>query len=360
MGKPGHLLRKERAESRGGSVVAAEERGGRAKTNALRKGAGSARPPHACARPAFPSRKSGFQTAHPTPTVRTLEEEEPRGPTPPGPESRCASLEVASGHLFLSWEFRKQVTGTHFSPLALFVPLPHEDGVGGPGRVRQSPLRVFPPTLTLRASTARRFTPPGAPEPSAGTCSASPHSSSPTHFSPGMGSGSLDLFFRAPQAKQPLFCSFRDSNSDSPWQLEFSNKVAVRDYLMSPCARWCGRALSSSWKLPPRGARRTRPGGGERRGRIQPPTVPREGSATPPPPSPRRGEGNCEGEGRERGTETEGGSGFPPHPPPREQRVPAAAPCRPQRPAPRAPARPREGRPGRRSLWGRGNRSRNL
>lgn len=129
---------------------------------------------------------------------------------------------------------------------------------------------------------------------------------------------------------------------------------------MSPCARWCGRALSSSWKLPPRGARRARPGGGERRGRARPP-VPGEGSA-PPPCSPRGGEERREkgrgGSGaRKRGV---GGRGFPPHPPPREQRVPAAAPCRPQRPAPRAPPRPREGRRGRRRRRGRGNRSRDL
>lgn len=126
---------------------------------------------------------------------------------------------------------------------------------------------------------------------------------------------------------------------------------------MSPCARWCGRALSSSWKLPPRGARRARPGGGERRRRTRPLS---QGKAPRPRP-PSRGEGR-EGVrgGRERTGHGNGGSGFPPHPPPREQRVPAAAPCRPQRPAPHVPVRPREGRPGRRSCWGRGNRSRNL
>lgn len=79
---------------------------------------------------------------------------------------------------------------------------------------------------------------------------------------------------------------------------------------MSPCARCCGRAVSSSWKLPPRGARRARPGGGERRGRARPLS---QGKAPPPPPP--RGEGGevREGEGRERHGNR--GSGFPPHPP---------------------------------------------
>lgn len=94
--------------------------------------------------------------------------------------------------------------------------------------------------------------------------------------------------------------SFRGCDSDSSWQLEFSIKVALRDYLMSPCARWCGRALSSSWKLPPRGARRARPGGGRGAEGTRTPPVPGEGSA-PPPSSPRGGEGR-----RERGR---GGSG---------------------------------------------------
>lgn len=70
-----------------------------------------------------------------------------------------------------------------------------------------------------------------------------------------------------------------------------------------------------------------------------------------------------EGEGRARGKETGGGVGAasrPTLPPPREQRVPAAAPCRPQSPAPRGPAQPLEGRRGSRSLRGRGNPSRGL
>lgn len=188
MGKTGHLPRKQWAASGGGSEVAAEERGGRGKANALRKGAGSARPPHACARSAPPARRPGLLTAHPTPTVRTLEEE-PRGPTPPGPASRRASLEVAGRHLFLSWGFGKQRTGTRFTPLALFVPLPHEEWGGRSWACQGESAPGFPAHFnSVSASTARRFTPPGAPEPSAGTRSASP-----THLSPGMESGNSDL-----------------------------------------------------------------------------------------------------------------------------------------------------------------------
>lgn len=76
---------------RGSSEVAAEERGGRGGANTLRKGAGSALPPHACARPAPPARRPGLLPARPTPTVRTLEPEEPHGPpATPGPEKAAA------------------------------------------------------------------------------------------------------------------------------------------------------------------------------------------------------------------------------------------------------------------------------
>lgn len=202
---------------------------------------------------------------------------------------------------------------------------------------------------SVSASTARRFTPPGASVPSAGT-----HSASPTHLSPGMESVTK-TYFAGLLTPGSHSLSFRSSNSDSFWQLEFSNQVALRDYLTSPCAWWCGRALSSSWKLPPRGARRARPGGGEPRGRTRPLSRGRAPHPRPPP----RGEGRegarggGEGAGHGNGT----GGGFPPHPPPREQRVPAAAPCRSRGPAARGPARPRQGRRGCLSRQGRGNTS---
>lgn len=100
------------------------------------------------------------------------------------------------------------------------------------------------------------------------------------------------------------------------------NEAARRNYLTCPFARWCGRALSSSWKLPPRGARRTGPGGGVRA--EQSPSFPGEGSASPPS-SLLRG-GTRGGRGGE-GAEAEVGGASRPTPPP-EQRVPAAAPCR--------------------------------
>lgn len=151
--------------------------------------------------------------------------------------------------------------------------------------------------------------------------------------------------------------SFRGSNSDSPWQLEFpSNKGALRDYLMSPCARWCGRALSSSWKLPPRGARRARPGEGSG-GDAHAPS-PGGGLCAPALLPAGRGGKAREGEGRERGAETGVGGRLPAPPPARRTTGSRCCPLPPT--APRAPARPGEGRRGRRSRWGRGNRSRHL
>lgn len=192
MGKTGHLPRIERAARRGSSEVVAEEHGGRGEANALRKGAGNASPLHACARSAPQACRPGLLTAHPTPTVRTLEEEEPRGPTPPGLESRRESLEVAGRHLFLSWGFGKQRTGTRFPPHAL-APLPHEERGGRSWASQGESAPGFPAHFnSVSASKARRFTPPGAPQPSAGTRSASP-----THLSPGMESGNSDLSLSA-------------------------------------------------------------------------------------------------------------------------------------------------------------------
>lgn len=145
----GHLPRKERAGCGGSSEVAAEERGGRGEANALRKGAGSARPRHACARLAPPGRRPGFLTARPAPTVRTLLEEEPHEPSPPGPEGPAAH--------FSKWRvatcfFTRHLGSREREHVCLFFfrsPPPRRVGEGGPRRVRESPLRVFPPTLTL-------------------------------------------------------------------------------------------------------------------------------------------------------------------------------------------------------------------
>lgn len=83
---------------------------------------------------------------------------------------------------------------------------------------------------------------------------------------------------------------------------------------MSPCARWCGRALSSSWKLPPRGARRARPGGRGAEGTHTPP-CPGGGLRAPALLPAGRGGKAREGEGRERGAETGGGARLPAPPP---------------------------------------------
>ena len=114
----------------GSSEVAAEERGGRGEENALRKGAGSARPPHACARLAPPGRRPGFLTARPAPTVRTLLEEEPYDPSPPGPEGPAAHFSkwrVATCFFTRHLGSRER---EHVSVSSFFVPLPQEEWGG--------------------------------------------------------------------------------------------------------------------------------------------------------------------------------------------------------------------------------------
>lgn len=76
-----------------------------------------------------------------------------------------------------------------------------------------------------------------------------------------------------------------------------STEDARRNYLTCPCARWCGRALSSSWKLPPRGARRT--GRGEGCARRAGPLLPGGGLGVPALRS-AEGRGARTGEGRAR------------------------------------------------------------
>ena len=104
--------------------------GGGGEANELRKGAGSARPPHACARLAPPGRRPGFLIARPAPTVRTLLEEEQHDPSPPGPEGPAAH--------FVKWRvvtcFFTRDLGSrereHVSVPSFFVPLPHEEWEG--------------------------------------------------------------------------------------------------------------------------------------------------------------------------------------------------------------------------------------
>lgn len=125
--------------------MAAERRGGRGAANSLGKGAGSARPPRRThARRAPPGRLAAAE--RPAPTVRTLAEEEPcRPPRDARPPEACRGpLEGAGGHLFLQLGAREPRRGTRALP-----PSPTTSGAGGPERVTASPLRVFPPTLTL-------------------------------------------------------------------------------------------------------------------------------------------------------------------------------------------------------------------
>lgn len=104
----GHLPRKERVGCGGGSEVAAEERGGRGESERSQEKGREAR---ASARPAPPTHRPGLLTALPAPTVRTLEKEEPRGPSSPrrdlGGGGSCRAYPVVTGHhFFLQRVFR--------------------------------------------------------------------------------------------------------------------------------------------------------------------------------------------------------------------------------------------------------------
>lgn len=172
----------------------------------------------------------------------------------------------------------------------------------------------------MSASTARRSTPAGAPEPSAGTRCATPsHSPHPTGTE-----SELAPLFALQCPRSGLHSLFPlDSHPDRPWQFlrgppDSGRAEELLNVSVRPAVR---RARSSSWKLPPRGARSAgRPGGGVR---AEPPPFPGEGSASPPFSRPRGGAG-----GGGEGAEAEVGGASRPTPPP-EQRVPAAAPCRP-------------------------------
>lgn len=267
--------------------------------------------------------------------------------TPPRTEFRRAFFEVAGSHLFLHWWFRTQGTGARFS-LALLAPLPNEEWGGRSWACQGESAPGFPAHFnSVSASTARRFT--GRARALRRNSFCLPHIAFPQEWKSGARSAFLE-----PLRAGGHFLPFRSSNSNSHWQLKFSNNVALRDYLMSPCARWCGRAVSSSWKLPPRGARRARPGGGERRGRTRPLS---QGKAPRPLPLPVGREGRHE-RGRGENRARKRGERFPAPPP---GWITTGFHCCPLLPtAPRAPIRPREGLPGLRSRWGRGNQSRDL
>lgn len=109
---------------------------------------------------------------------------------PPEPKSPSARTPWWRVVLFSLVGIQVAGKGNTFLSLALFVPLPHEKWDGRSWACQRESAPGFPAHFnSVSASTARRFTPPGAPEPSAGTPSASP-----THLSPAMQSGSSDLF----------------------------------------------------------------------------------------------------------------------------------------------------------------------
>lgn len=287
--------------------MAAERRGGRGAANSFGKGAGSARPPRRThARRAPPARWPGRLAAaeRPAPTVRTLAEEEP--PRPPRdarpPEASRGPLEGAGEHLFLQLGVREPRRGTRS------VPLPHDERGGRFGACYRESAPDFPAHFnSVSASTARRFTPAGAPEPSAGTRCATPShfpppperkvSSHPSSPSSVLGPASTLYFLRVPTRAGP---SSSRGTPDSGRAEELLN-VSVR-----PAVR---RARSSSWKLPPRGARRAgRPGGRGAR-QAPPPHLPGGGLDVPALlPAEGRGERGRGGRG------SRGGGRFPPHP----------------------------------------------
>lgn len=139
----------ESARAAGETEVAAEERGGRGGANSLRKGAGRALPPHACApRSSCPlAPEVRCHSAPSTDGAHVGEEEPPRPPRDTRPPEACGGpLEGTRGHLFLLWGgFGNPGPGR----LSSTSPPPRRAGREGLGVLRKSPLRVFPPTLTL-------------------------------------------------------------------------------------------------------------------------------------------------------------------------------------------------------------------
>lgn len=184
--------------------MAAEERGGRGKRTLSGKG----REARASARMRAPSSSSSqawaSDRARPAPTVRTLEKEESRYPSSPRRDLR-ALPRVPHGGASSLFFFSGALGGRerkHVSLLCSF-PLPHEKWDGRSWACQGESAPGFPAHFnSVSASTARRFTASGAPEPSAGTRSASP-----TRLSPAVQSGSSDLFSSAPPARvsPPIF-----------------------------------------------------------------------------------------------------------------------------------------------------------
>lgn len=178
MGKTGSLPRKERAGSGGGSRVAAEEHGGRGRSERAQERGGKRAPTARMRAPSFSSSQAWASDRGCADGADVGRGGARRPlPTPLGPKFRCASLEVAGRHLFLQWGFRELWKGEHV-PLPCSFRSPPPRRMGGRSWACQGESAPgFPAHFnSVSTSTARRFTPPGAPEPSAGTRSPPPHS----------------------------------------------------------------------------------------------------------------------------------------------------------------------------------------
>lgn len=175
------------------------------------------------ARRAPPARWLGrfAATARPAPTVRTLgEEEPPRPPRDSRPPKACGGpLEGTGGHLFLLWGG----SGTQDPDACRLPPLPHEERGGRAWACYGDSAPGFPAHFnSVSASSARRFTPPGAPEPWAGTRCATPS------HPPGTESGLSDLSaFKSPRPGLHSL-SLRGSDRGRPRRLESGSLTSTR------------------------------------------------------------------------------------------------------------------------------------
>lgn len=182
------------------------------------KGAGRALPPHACAsRSSHPPAGSGGSPpprARPRRCARWQRRGWPALPAPPGP-ARPAGVPRGDRRTPVSSVGGCREPGTE-TP-AVPVPSPTKSGVGGLGRATEESAPGFPAHFnSVSASSARRFTPPGAPEPAAGTrCTTPSHSPSP-------GDGKWPRRPPGPQvpAAGPPSLSLHGSDPGRPWRLE--------------------------------------------------------------------------------------------------------------------------------------------
>lgn len=188
----GHLPRKERVGCGGGSEVAAEERGGRGESERSQEKGREARASARMRAPGSFGAQAWVSDRAPRADGADVREGGATRPllAAPGPERPAARTPWWRVITFFSSGGLGSRERKHVSLRCFFRPLPHEKWDGRSWACQGESVPGFPAHFnSVSASTARRFTPPGAPEPSAGTRSASP-----TRLSPAMQSGSSDLF----------------------------------------------------------------------------------------------------------------------------------------------------------------------